>query len=467
MNKLLACGLLCLVSSGPVRAQDAPGLTRVLDRILASPTLAGGVTGAMVCRADTGAVLYAHDADTRLLPASNRKLFTAASALCLLGPSFRARTEVLAAAKPDATGVVQGTLYLRGGGDGLLSAVDLDALAVALAGQGVKRIDGNVAGDGSRFTDGPYGFGWEWDDFSDEEFPQISGLEVNEGVLAVHLAAGSAVGDPVTVTLTPPTDYVSLVVSAKTGAKDAVNNCAAERPWDKNYFRVSGTLPVGQTLDVNVPVKDPDRLAATLFRAALVRHGIAVTGLAVQGQTPAGAVTLAVHDGLPLSETLAKMNKPSDNLLAECFVRLLSPVGSYDAGHALETPVFQKLGVDTDKIALVDGCGVGRRDFVTARSVANLLVGMHRRPDWKLYYDSLPIAGVDGTLKGRLKGTAAANNVHAKTGTLSQVRALSGYLTGKDGRLYVFSVLMNNFPGKAKTAGDVQDAFVEELANSL
>jgi len=467
LDKILACGLLILVCLGPVRAQNAPGLTWALDRILASPTLAGGITGAMVCRADDGAVLYAHDADTRLLPASNRKLFTAASALCLLGPSFRARTEVLAAAKPDATGTVHGTLYLRGGGDGLLSPADLDALAAALAGQGIRRIDGNVAGDGSRFTGGPYGFGWEWDDFSDEEFPQISGLEVNEGVLTVHITAGSAAGDPVSVTLTPPTDYVSLVVSAKTGAKDGPNDCAAERPWDKNYFRITGTLPVGQTLDVNVPVKDPDRLAARLFRAALVQRGIAVTGPAVLGQTPAGAATLAFHDGPPLSETLARMNKPSDNLLAECFVRLLSPVGSYEAGHELETPVFQKLGVDTDKIALVDGCGVGRRDFVTARAVTALLVGMHRRPDWKLYYESLPIAGVDGTLKGRMKGTVAAYNVHAKTGTLSQVRALSGYVTGKSGRLYVFSLLMNNFPGKAKTAGAVQDKFVEELASSL
>ena len=464
LNKLIACGLLALVSLGPLRAQS---LNTKLDKILASPSLAGGVTGAMVCRADDGVAMYAHDADTRLLPASNRKLFTAASALTLLGPNFRARTEVLAAAKPDGAGTVHGSLYLRGGGDGLLSPADLDTLAAALAGLGVKRIDGNVAGDGSRFSGGPYGFGWEWDDFSDEEFPQISGLEVGEGVLAVHVAAGSAAGDPVTVTLSPPTDYVSLVVPARTGGKDAVNTCAAERPWDKNYFHITGTLPVGQTLDVNVPVKDPDWLAATLFRAALVRRGIAVTGPAVQGQTPGGAVRLAFHDGPPLSETLARMNKPSDNLLAECFVRLLSPVGSYDAGHALETPVFQKLGVDTDQIALIDGCGVGRRDFVTARTVAALLVGMHRRPDWKLYYDSLPIAGVDGTLKSRFHGTAAQNNVHAKTGTLSQVRALSGYVTGKNGRLYVFSLLMNNFPGKAKTAGDVQDQFVEMLANSL
>ena len=197
LNKVIACGLLGLVCLGPVRAQKTPALTQNLNKILASPTLAGGITGAIVCRADTGAVIYAHDADLRLLPASNRKLFTAASALSLLGPYFHSRTDVLAASKPDAAGVVLGPLYLRGGGDGLLSPADLDTLAASLAEAGVKEVDGDVAGDGSRFTGPPYGFGWEWDDFSDEEFPQVSGLEVNEGVLAVHIAAGNTPGDPV------------------------------------------------------------------------------------------------------------------------------------------------------------------------------------------------------------------------------------------------------------------------------
>ena len=158
------------------------------------------------------------------------------------------------------------------------------------------------------------------------------------------------------------------------------------------------------------------------------------------------------------------MNKPSDNLLAESLVRLLDKAGTYEAGHAHETPFLRSLGVDTASIALIDGCGVGRRNFVTARSVSQLLLGMHRKRDWHIYYDSLPIAGVDGTLKSRMKGTAAANNVHAKTGTLSQARALSGYVTGYHGQLYVFSLLMNNFPGSARSAGNVQDKFVETLA---
>ena len=446
----------------PVCAQNA--LIARLDKILAAPALKGGITGAIVCRVDTGRTLYAHEADTRLLPASNRKLFTSAAALELLGDDYQIETDLRAETKPDSVGTIAGSLYLQGGGDGLLSVSDLDAMARTLAQSGVKRVAGDVVGDGSRFADGPYGFGWEWDDFSDEEFPQIAGLEANEGVLGVHVVPGKAVGDAVTVTLAPPTDYLPVVVSATTGAKDAANACAVSRPWDKNYFQVTGTLPLGKTLDQNVPVQDPPLLAATLLREALLRAGIVVAGRAAMGRTPLGTTLLALHQSLPLKQYLAKMNKPSDNLLAESLVRLLDKAGTYDTGHARETAFLRSLGVDTEAIALVDGCGVGRRNFVTARAVSRLLLGMYAKRDWAVYYDSLPIAGVDGTLKSRMKGTPAENNVHAKTGTLSQVRALSGYVTGRSGTLYVFSLLMNNFPGSARSAGEVQDRFVEALA---
>ena len=122
---------------------------------------------------------------------------------------------------------------------------------------------------------------------------------------------------------------------------------------------------------------------------------------------------------------------------------------------------------DASPLALVDGCGVGRRNYVTARAVSQLLLGMHREKDWRVYYASLPIAGVDGTLKSRLKGTRAENNVHAKTGTLGGVRALSGYFTGRSGKLYVFSLLMNNFPGTARQAGGVQDDFLKRVLGVL
>jgi D-alanyl-D-alanine carboxypeptidase/D-alanyl-D-alanine-endopeptidase (penicillin-binding protein 4) len=461
---LLSLALLPLLSL-PVHAQ-AP-LASALDKILDAPALKGGVTGAIVCRVADGKTLYAHDADLRLVPASNRKLFTSAAALELLGPEFRVHTDILAAARPDANGVIAGSVYLRGGGDGLLSPADLDALAETLAAAGIKRVEGGVVGDGTRFTDGPYGFGWEWDDFSDEEFPQISGLEINEGVLEVRVMPGQAPGDPVVVTLDPPTGYVPLAVTAQTGAKDAADTCTAFRPWDKNDFVITGTLPLGQTLTQKIPIQNPALLAANLLETALVRHGIAIIGLPSTGSSLPNAVVLASHPSLPLSEYIVRMNKPSDNLLAESLVRELDSAGTYDAGHARETPFFRTLGVDTDVIALVDGCGVGRRNFVTARSVSALLLGMHREKNWPVYFASLPIAGVDGTLRSRMIGTPAQNNVHAKTGTLSQVRALSGYVTGRSGQLYVFSLLMNNFPGNARSAGTVQDQFVEYLAANL
>ena len=467
-STLLAAFLL-LVGVVPARAQDT--LTPALDKILQAPGLKGGITGAVVCRLDNGQVLYAHDANTRLIPASNRKLFTSAAALEVLGDDFRIHTALRAEAQPDAAGTVHGSLYLHGGGDGLLSPDDLDALAQTLVHSGVKRVEGNVVGDGSLFTDGPYGFGWEWDDFSDEEFPQISALEVSEGVLGVHVAPGKAPGDPVTVSLTPPIDYLPVVVAARTGPKEATNDCAVSRPWDKNYFQVTGTLPLGATLDQKVPVKDPPLLAATLLYQSLAKAGVVVMGRAVMGQTPPQTTLLAEHLSLPLAQYLPRMNKPSDNLLAECLVRLVGTRGneavSYDIGHARETLFLRVLGVDTSALGMVDGCGVGRRNFVTARAVASLLVEMHKKPDWRVWYDSLPIAGVDGTLKGRMKGTPAAGNVHAKTGTLGQVRALSGYVTGRSGTLYAFSLLMNNFPGTARQAGTVQDEFVEYLASDL
>ncbi len=457
--------LFLLLSPFPAHAQTS--LAPTLDKILNASALKGGVTGAIVCRVRDGKVLYAHDADLRLLPASNRKLFTSAAALELLGSDFRVHTDILAAARPDVSGTITGDVYLRGGGDGLLSPADLDAMAGTLASAGVKRINGGIIGDGTRFAGEPYGFGWEWDDFSDEEFPQISALEVNEGVLEVHAVPGHAPGDPVSVSLDPPTDYVPLTITAQTAAKDAADTCTVSKTWDKNEFVIAGTLPLGRTLTQKVPVQDPPLLAATLLKAALIRHGITVTGKAALGKTLPNAALLASHPSLPLSEYIVRMNKPSDNLLAESLVRLLDSAGTYDAGHRRETPFFAGLGVNTSAIALVDGCGVGRRNFVTARSIGQLLLGMHREKNWPLYYASLPIAGVDGTLKGRMIGTPAQNNVHAKTGTLSQARALSGYVTGRSGRLYVFSLLMNNFPGNARSAGTVQDQFVEYLAAHL
>lgn len=455
--------------TAPAHAADT--LPTALDGILDAPGLRGGIVGAEVMRVADGQVLYAHNADTRLMPASNRKLFTAAAALELLGDNFTLKTDVLAVARPDAQGVLRGDLALRGGGDGLLSVADLDDLARQVAQAGVRRVTGGVCGDGTLFRDGPYGEGWEWDDLSDDYAPQISGLEVNEGFVTVHVTAGTKTGEKAVVTV-DPAGYLPVADSARTVAPGAAADVHIFRPYDANYLVVTGTLPVGGKADDTATVADPARFAATLFRQALIRQGITVTGPAFSGRAAnVAAVTVASHTSLPLSQYLAKMDKPSDNLLAESLWRVVGAVkggaGTYAAGSAVALPFLQSLGLDTATLTLADGSGVSRRNFVTARGVTQLLRAMHGKPDWPAFYDSLPIAGVDGTLRRRMAGTAAADNVHGKTGTLTGASCLSGYVTARDGTLYAFSLLMNNFPGSSTAARAAQNAFAEWLAANL
>ena len=446
----------------------ADALSDTLDHILSIPALKGGITGAVVQRVSDGQILYAREADRRLMPASNRKLFTSAAALEVLGDGFTFKTEVLATSKPDADGTLRGDVCLRGVGDSLLSPDDMDEMAKEVAAAGVKRVEGRVIGDGGIFTGGPYGEGWAWDDLPYYYAAQVAGLEVSRGVLAVHVTAGAAVGDPVRVAVDQPTAYLPIVSTAATGDKAAANDCDISRPSGRNLLVVTGTVPLGGKADGLVTVDDPACYAATVFKETLERLGVPVSGPAMSGARPdAATVPLGSHTSVPLSLYIARMNKPSDNLLAESLVRTLGAVkgkaGTYGAGHTVETAFFKTLGLDTGAIDVVDGSGLSRFDLVTPRVVADLLRAMHGKPDWRAYYDSLPIAGVDGSLRNRMKGTAAANNIHAKTGSLGGVSSLSGYVTGSKGDLYVFSLLMNNYPGTEADVHAAQDRFAVAL----
>ena len=243
---------VCLVLTFGLNAAHAQNaLTLRLNQILAAPALKGGITGAIVCRASDGKVLYEHNADLRLLPASNRKLFTSAAALELLGDDFQIETDLKADAVADPSGTIPGRLYLQGGGDGLLSMTDIDDMTRTLARSGVKRVAGDIVGDGSRFTDGPYGFGWEWDDFSDEEFPQISALwKSMKAFSGVHVAPGAKSagdsGDSDAFCL--PTAYLSnCQSSAVTGdERRAKATCEVSRPWNNEQLRPDGYAAAGE-----------------------------------------------------------------------------------------------------------------------------------------------------------------------------------------------------------------------------
>jgi len=478
----------------------ADPLTDKLSQVLSFTTAHNGINGVVVERLSDKHIVFTQNPDLRLMPASNRKLFTSATGLEMLGDSWQPETDILATAHPDAQGVLLGDLIVKGGGDSTLTVDDYTAIAKQLAAMGIKSIQGDLIADDTLFTDGPYGAEWGWDYLSDDYAPQISALEVNRGVVTVRVDPGSSPGDPVTFTLTPPIPFMEVHNSATTAAPkladsgvapsdvnskiikatpqvsgavpgDPPDSLLVERRWDRNVIDVTGTLPAGKPAQIDITVADPTRYAITVFAAILADNGMTVSGSIKTAKCPAEAIALLKHQGPKIADYIKLMNKPSDNLLAESLIRLVGAArgkgGDYDDGHLVEDQFLKTLGLDTTRLTLADGCGVSRRDFVTAQSVANLLVAMHARPDWKTYYDSLPIAGVDGTLRKRMKGTLAAGNVHAKTGSLGEVSCLSGYITSRSGSIYVFSVLNNNYSGSTNDIRKMQDRFVEALAAGL
>ncbi len=245
---------------------------------------------------------------------------------------------------------------------------------------------------------------------------------------------------------------------------------------DDTHVTLTGSIPVGQTPDPNnddtdgrVTVPKPPLFAATILTEHLTTHGIQVNGSPSMGSTPPGADVLASHSSVPMNVMLAKMLKPSDNLIAEMLVRLEAAKpghpGSNSEGRDIEDKFFASIGIGPDTHHFVDGSGVSRIDYVKPSAIMTLLLYEASQPNFSTFYDAMSIVGVDGTADTRMKGTLAAGNAHVKTGTVRNCRSLSGYVTTKGGKLMAFVILMNNHLMPARAMGAVQDKIVERIAS--
>jgi D-alanyl-D-alanine carboxypeptidase/D-alanyl-D-alanine-endopeptidase (penicillin-binding protein 4) len=422
-----------------------------------------------------GKVLYERNADLSMNPASNMKLFTSAAAMSKLGPEYHFTTSVLADRKPDASGMVEGALTLLGGGDPVLETPHLAKLADALKEAGVREVTGGIRADDYRYDDERLGNGWNSDDEPFYYSAQISALTVNRNVLQVDVAPGAAVGEPARVSVKPVPDYVTVDNRTRTVESGGRTAIRITRRRARNEVVVSGTLPIGATAVRNreVTMEEPELFAAHLFRQLLAERGVMVRGEIRREKRPAEAVELAAHQSVPLSEIIALLNKPSDNLVAEMLLKEIGYAckqsGDAVTGSNVVEAWLKEIGIENGGVRINDGSGLSRLDLVTSRAVSDLLVWVDRQPWREAFVASLPVAGVDGTLRSRLKGTAAEKNVQAKTGSLSHVTALGGYVTGKDGQRYAFSILINNYPGPlsgANGAKRAEDAIALALAEA-
>lgn len=467
---LAAAAALALVVAAAPAAAATNQLSDVIDDILTDPILAGAQAAVVVHDAETGAVLYQRNGDNRLLPASNAKLLTSAAAMEILGPSYRFSTDVLATA--DQRGpVLLGDLYLRGTGDPTMLADDYDDLAAKVAASGIRFVTGSLVADDTWFDDVRLGTDWAWDDEQFYYAAQISALSVapdtdfDAGTVIVTASPGAAPGEPATVSLTPPTGYVTIDNQAVT-TESGVRAVRFARDHGANRIVVSGELPVdGAPVSVWRSVWEPTGYATDVFRAALARHGVRVLGESRLGQaTPEGARPLAGHESMTLAELLIPFLKLSNNghaeVLTKAIGRAVSGEGTWSAGLAAIRSYAQEQGVDVETQRQTDGSGLSRRNLIPANELVTLLASL-RQADWfDAWLESLPVAGnpdrfVGGTLRRRMRDTAAQDNARAKTGTLTSASALSGYVTDADGRELIFSIVLNNHFGSIKFLEDL------------
>lgn len=472
---LFAC-LVCLPLIARAADQTAPdpALASKIDALLADPALKGGIQGVVIQSLADGRVWYEHNPELLFLPASNQKLLTSSAVLNALGPDWRYETVLLRGGPVDDSGTLHGNLYLKGSGDPLLAASDLDAMVEQVKGAGIKKVAGKVVGDDSRFDHQRYGTGWEWDDMPYYYSAQISGLNLDENVVRVTVDPGRAPGDPVRVTIKPTDRYTKLTVRARTTEKGGRSALRITRELGRNDIVVEGTLAVDAKPQDHRPepitVDNPTRFAAFYLEEALERASVMVTGGIGDGETPtSGTTEVARHEGEPFSEVLKKLNKPSDNLVAECLLKTLGAAkgkaGSTAAGREVAEAWFKSIGFDMGGLDMTDGSGLSRENFVSPHNFAALLKTMASHPYGKVWMESLPIAGVDGTLRNRMKGTPAAGNCVAKSGYVSSVSSLSGYVTTKDDERLLFTILMNNHKARNAVATGIQDRIVELLAS--
>ncbi len=325
------------------------------------------------------------------------------------------------------------------------------AWARQLRAQGLRRIEGDLVGDPSRFGEEWLGDSWSWDDLPAGYAAPYSGLIFNENVVRVRVAPGAAEGEPVVVTASPVAYGLHLNPAARTAAAGRASTVRVTRALGSSVLDITGTMPIGAPpLDRTVSISDPPRYFLGALRAALAEEGIDVRGRTLVAARPDvdGTAPLLVHESAPLSDIAQRFMKVSQNLYGEVLLRVLSatsaPASPADARTALQQ-TLATIGVPTGSVQGLDGSGLSRRDFVTARAVTTLLHAMAQPPHREPFRATLPIAGIDGTIANRFKGSPCAGRLLAKTGTLSHARALSGYITSASGTEYVFSVIANNF----------------------
>jgi D-alanyl-D-alanine carboxypeptidase/D-alanyl-D-alanine-endopeptidase (penicillin-binding protein 4) len=453
--------------------------TRIDELVSKTSALANAFAGLQVVSLTNGRVLYERNQDRLFTPASSMKLFTTALALVKLGPQYRFKTQVGGETPIDADGTLAADLIFAGGGDPTLSGREypyqyhpgsqaganysfraVEELADQLIARGLKRVDGDVVGDDRRYVWEPHVEGWSNGDALWEYGAPVSALILNDNSFAVTIRPSAHAGELAHIALWPNYEYFSIDnrVRTETGGMRKVG---MDRGTNGRQLHIAGVIPVGDGgMTELLAVDDPAGYAAEVLRDALLRRGIAVHGKAIARHRfsdespdlelpPSLRIVLAERTSPPLSEILRVVDKVSQNLHAEVMLREVGLVtgksGSREGGLAEMQEFLTGAGISKDAYRFSDGSGLSRATLVSPAAINKLLAYLYKPGNRELWMSLLPVAGVDGTLATRFQNHPEAQAIRAKTGSLSHVRAMSGYAETPRYGPVAFSFLVNNF----------------------
>lgn len=482
----------CATNQSSIQHETRPvaRLQREMDNLFESKDFSNAFWGVEIRSADDNQILYQHNAEKNLMPASNMKLYTSAAALYYLGTNSRYTTQVFGNAKITPDGVMDSDILIQGSGDptisgrytrgSITSQQILQNWVDNIKRLGIKTIQGNIVADNSVFDNinlvGSWPLGYTPSAFS----AQIDGLSFNDNSFDLYYLPGENIGDTAKYWLGLPTNYLHIHSEVTTSAKGSRTNIDFNREWNTNDIYVSGQIPLGaETSREWGSVNKPALYIATLFYELLQKNGVQITGQPklISEFTPEqkneiyhkSSDIFMSYESAPLSTIIRIMNKYSQNFYAEQLLKTIGKQvkgeGSTRKGVQAVKEFLKEVGINTDQFEMVDGSGLSRSDMVQPHQTVELLRYMSKQKFGKAYFDSLPIGGVDGTISSRMKNPSIAGKVHAKTGFIGAVRCLSGYVTTADNETLVFSFMANNYIVPTRKAEEIQDKACELLAN--
>ncbi|MFF5993773.1 D-alanyl-D-alanine carboxypeptidase/D-alanyl-D-alanine-endopeptidase [Lysinibacillus sp. KU-BSD001] len=469
--------LLLMIIMFPLVWHPSPAHASVNISDMIMTSLGATNAGVSIRDSETGQILYQFNGNTPRKPASTLKLLTGAATLSLLGEQYRYHTSLYIDGSI-SKGTLNGNVYMKGSGDPTLQYTQLLAFADALKNKGITKVNGNLYGDERIFSGSPLTPGIVAEDESDYYAARTSGLvlspdnDFDAGTMIVRVA-GEKVGQKPSVSFIPSTMGMTIITNAKTVSSKSMNTITVSRKYRTSEVIISGNIPAGKWTQQWVTVNDPTINTVYALKEAMKTQGMTFveTSAIDRGEIPENATFIATHESQTLKEMFPVFMKLSNNSMADIFVKTLGAevhgVGDTQTGINVLRDFGQTIGLDMSNWTFEDGSGISHNNKVSPNDLTALLYHVRDMEAYHTYYQALPVGGnkerlTGGSLRDRYTNASTKLRVVAKTGALTGVNTLAGYVKAKSGKTYIFSIMTEN---RSAPAIDEIDTVVSHLIN--